>query len=99
MAQLSVFCVCVKCDRIVATVDGQSGVYGFYKNEYVRASMPREAEDAAMIKVRAALERNPDIGAAGAKNATLEIDEVEGGFDESALSNEAGFVYFKSETG
>ena len=94
---MTIFCICVKCECIALSVNGKHGVYGFYKNEYVRAFDTSAAAETAKMKVRDALQRNPTVTDKDAQSAILEIDEIEEGLDETALSNEEGFVFFKSE--
>jgi hypothetical protein len=94
---MPLFRICVRCDCIPMTVNGQSGAYGFYKNEYVRATDSAAAAQAAKLKVRAALRSDPPVTAADA--ASQEIAEIEEGVDEAALSADEGFVFFESEGG
>jgi hypothetical protein len=81
------------------TVNGQSRAYGFYKNEYIRAIDSSAAAQAAKLKVRAALRSEPSVAQTVAQAASLEIDEIEEGVDEAALSADEGFVFFVSEGG
>jgi len=94
---MTVFRVCIKCDLVVTRVNNKRGAFGFYKNEYVRASDSRSAAKAAELKVREALLRNPSISEQDAQAAVLEIDEIDEGFSEAELSSDEGFVFFNAE--
>jgi len=97
MVEMTVFRVSVRCDRIVMSVNGRRGAYGFYRNEYVRAPDSATAAKVAEANVRAALQRDRTVADISTQTAVFEIDEVEDGFDESDLLAEDGFVFFKSE--
>jgi hypothetical protein len=66
---MTVFRVSVRCDRIVMSVNGRRGTYGFYKNEYVHALDSATAAKVAEANVRAALQRECTVADANTKTA------------------------------
>jgi hypothetical protein len=95
---MTVYRVTVACDHVRVTINGQEGVYGFFKNEYVRARTTEAAREAAIANVRRALVRRADVSLDDVSRIDLRVDELE---PRVALWNwlrREGFVFYPHGT-
>jgi hypothetical protein len=94
---MSLFVVTVRGENVRATFDGAETLCGFFKNEFVRASTPQEADAKARANVLAALRLKKTVNQQDLSSLSLSIDSIRPSRWGIGMLRPQGFVFHRME--